>query len=97
MRELRRESPVFHNDPGHGWLEAKYEDLVELEIQNKISHYSYRSGDTVYLEEDQDLTIYVKALWYEMYMNEEFKIWWKQIVSKYEEESFIRNLMHYEI
>lgn len=58
----------FIEDPGHGWLEVDKVDLVELEIANKISHFSYmdkgQGGIThskVYLEEDCDAGIFIDA------------------------------------
>ena len=30
-----------HDDAGHGWLEVSIEDLIDLNIQNKISNFSY--------------------------------------------------------
>jgi len=52
----------FYSDPGHGWLAVNYDELVELGIQDKISHYSYRQGNTVYLEEDCDMAEFMNAL-----------------------------------
>lgn len=51
---------VFHNDAGHGWYAVKRKELAELGILNKISGFSYQSrgGQTVYLEEDCDASIY---------------------------------------
>ena len=49
----------FHVDPGHGWLEVEYSDLVELGIQDEISECSYRRGNTCYLEEDCDAYLFV--------------------------------------
>jgi hypothetical protein len=51
----------FHIDPGHGWLEVPMEELRDLGIADKISHYSYRDGDTAYLEEDCDTAVFVLA------------------------------------
>ena len=50
---------IFHSDSGHGWMAVKRIELKELNIENQISHYSYQKGDTVYLEEDQDATIFI--------------------------------------
>ena len=50
---------IFHSDSGHGWLAVKRNELTELNIGEKISHYSYQKGDTVYLEEDQDATTFI--------------------------------------
>lgn len=53
---------VFHSDPGHGWLAVKRQELIDLGIEKNISGYSYQKGNTVYLEEDCDMGIFVKAL-----------------------------------
>ena len=50
---------TFYEDPGHGWLEIP-ERLV-LESGAQISKYSYRANGNVYLEEDEDLTTYLRA------------------------------------
>ena len=49
---------IFHSDSGHGWLAVKRNELTELNIAEKITGYSYQKGNTVYLEEDQDATIF---------------------------------------
>lgn len=53
----------FYSDPGHGWLKVPRDDLVELNIEEKITPYSYMScgGRVVYLEEDCDLSTYARA------------------------------------
>lgn len=53
----------FTNDPGHGWLHVKREELVRLGIADKISSYSYQRGGTVYLEEDCDATLFINTKW----------------------------------
>lgn len=45
---------TFYADPGHGWLEVPDYLLNAVMSPAEISHYSYRKGDTVYLEEDAD-------------------------------------------
>jgi hypothetical protein len=52
----------FYSDPGHGWLACKITLLRQLGIVDDISNYSYRKGDTVYLEEDCDAPKLLKAL-----------------------------------
>ena len=52
---------VFHSDPGHGWLAVKLSDLKMLGIATKISSYSYVKGKTAYLEEDCDMSEFIKA------------------------------------
>ena len=52
----------FYSDPGHGWGAVKRKVLFDLGIAHKITPYSYQKGDTVYLEEDCDLSMLVTAL-----------------------------------
>lgn len=52
----------YYSDPGHAWAKVKRSELIKLNLINAISSYSYQLGDYVYLEEDQDLTLYVVAL-----------------------------------
>jgi hypothetical protein len=52
----------FYADPGHGWGAVKRKVLDQLGITDKISTYSYQKGQTVYLEEDCDLSTLVTAL-----------------------------------
>jgi len=52
----------FYSDPGHGWGAVKRQKLHELGIAHKITPYSYQKGNTVYLEEDCDLSTLVTAL-----------------------------------
>jgi len=59
---MSRENPskyVYHTDPSHGWLAVKRKELVELGILGKISRYSYQRGQTVYLEEDCDMNLFI--------------------------------------
>lgn len=49
----------FYADPGHGWLAVKRSELTSMGIIGKISHYSYQRGDTVYLEEDCDASLFI--------------------------------------
>jgi len=51
----------FYNDPGHGWMAVKRQELIDLEILDQVSPYSYQRGDTVYLEEDCDASLFIKA------------------------------------
>lgn len=52
----------FYADPGHGWVAVKRRMLSNLEIADLITPYSFQKGDTVYLEEDQDLGTLMQAL-----------------------------------
>lgn len=49
-------------DPMHAWLKVPYRELEELGIIAKISSFSYRDGNYVYLEEDCDMPLYIKAI-----------------------------------
>ncbi|MDR3715825.1 MAG: hypothetical protein P4L51_23675 [Puia sp.] len=65
------EMPVVftrHVDSMNSWLEVHYFSLVELKLTALISGASYRDGDTVYLEEDGDASLFRKA-WYRYMQN----------------------------
>jgi hypothetical protein len=62
MTTITKLEYYFFSDPGHGWLAVDYDELVELGIQDKISHYSYVKGDTVFLEEDCDMAVFMNAM-----------------------------------
>ena len=51
----------FIADPGHGWLEVTIEEIRELGIAKDISGFSYRTKTHVYLEEDCDASVFLKA------------------------------------
>ena len=80
---------TIHTDPGHGWLETTIEEIERLNIHNQISTYSYRKGDTVFLEEDCDLTTFVRA---KESVNEAFNY----IVLHLNRDHWIRSLPCYE-
>jgi hypothetical protein len=52
----------FYSDPGHGWAAVKRDLINSLGIADKISYYSYQKGNTVYLEEDCDLSTLITTL-----------------------------------
>lgn len=52
----------WYSDPGHSWLKVKYSELEKLGIQATISSFSYRNGDTIFLEEDSDAGKYIVAM-----------------------------------
>tara|TARA_R100001244_G_scaffold59072_2_gene49743 strand:+ start:129 stop:389 length:261 start_codon:yes stop_codon:yes gene_type:complete len=80
---------TFTEDPGHAWLPVKRSLLKELGVADVISSYSYQEGDTVWLEEDCDAGVFIRA--------------WKQANpdqhasygSEYVEDTHIRALPHY--
>lgn len=89
-----RHSNNFYQDAGHGWLEVDLKDLCALGICQKISNYSYVryiSGRDikVYLEEDQDAGVYLKA-----YKNKYGKD--LEIINIHQDRSFIRDLLRFD-
>lgn len=52
----------FVNDPGHGWLKAPFDLIKKFGLQMFISNFSYQNGNDVYLEEDCDANLLLKAL-----------------------------------
>jgi len=54
----------FHSDPGHGWMEFPKGmiNMIPHSIAQEISSYSYHDKTNIYLEEDCDATIVMKAL-----------------------------------
>lgn len=75
-------------DPGHAWAKVKFSEIVKLGIHDKISQYSYVRGDSVYLEEDSDLSVFVDAL-----LKIGIKPYWVQHHT--DKSSKIRSYMHY--
>lgn len=52
----------IYADPGHAWCRVPRGLLYKLDIADKISSYSYERNEHVYLEEDCDLSVLIKAL-----------------------------------
>lgn len=52
---------IFHEDPGHGWIQVPRSLIEVLQIGNRISSYSYQSGNLCYLEEDDDAAVLMEA------------------------------------
>lgn len=50
----------FYSDAGHGWLKVPYKDIVDLNIENDITEYSFKKGKYVYLEEDCDAQLFAE-------------------------------------
>ena len=80
-----------YDDAAHGWLEVSYEDLINLNIQNKISNFSYidSNKNLIYLEEDCDMTLFMKSY------KEKYNKGIVYVVENNEEVSFIRCLPCY--
>lgn len=53
---------IYHNDGGHGWYAVKRKKLESMGILNNVSGFSYERGETVYLEEDCDASLFFNAL-----------------------------------
>jgi hypothetical protein len=53
---------LIYSDPGHAWGKVKRSMLHSLGVAQAISAYSYSRNDYVYLEEDADLPLFIKAL-----------------------------------
>ena len=51
----------YIQDPGHGWLEVPRAMLTALDIQDRITPYSYLRGSMAYLEEDLDMHTFMQA------------------------------------
>ncbi len=60
--ETKKIKATFHSDGGHGWMAVGRTHVNALGIADKISSFSYQKGQTVYLEEDSDLTVFFHAL-----------------------------------
>lgn len=51
-----------HSDCQHGWLAVKRNKVHEIMGLENVTSYSYQKGNTVYLECDEDLTNFIKAV-----------------------------------
>ena len=58
---MRKLTLNYYLDPGHGWVKCSIGLLYGLGIADKITRYSYRRDDYVYLEEDCDLGLLFKT------------------------------------
>lgn len=88
---------TFHEDPGHGWLEVPYHLLGLFKIKSKVSRYSYINGETVYLEEDCDAPLFIRAyLKYHNRSENDFAYFNKKTSTLHSNKpSFIRFYPHY--
>ena len=52
----------FYSDPGHGWLRVDLASAKAVGLEpSSFSTYSYQQGHWLYLEEDCDASVFVKA------------------------------------
>lgn len=53
---------THHSDNVHGWLEVTVADCQAVKLNpSDFTAYSYRDGDTLYLEEDCDMPKFMAA------------------------------------
>ena len=54
----------FYSDSAHGWAKVSINEIKELGIEKDITTYSYMdmTDDSVFLEEDYDLSLYINAI-----------------------------------
>lgn len=57
---MKTTSFKIYSDYGHGWIAVKKSVLAELDIADQISNFSYTKGQTAYLEEDCDGTLFAR-------------------------------------
>jgi len=84
---MERRNLLFYTDPGHGWLEVQYTDLLRLGVEKYISSYSYSHQGCVYLEEDCDAGVFLDAA--------KKACWELSIRDRYDENTPIRNYRRY--
>lgn len=59
---MKSKKYTMYSDCSHGWLKVSKKELKQLDIADKISHYSYERGDYAYLEEDCDYSKFVAVM-----------------------------------
>lgn len=52
----------MYSDPGHGWVKVPFKTLVDLNLVDRISCFSYYRNEHAYLEEDSDYSLLLEAL-----------------------------------
>ena len=53
---------TFYSDPGHGWLRVDIQSAESVGLEPKdFSRFSYRNSHWLYLEEDCDAGLFIKA------------------------------------
>lgn len=79
---------IIYSDPGHAWLAVPLKVIKRLKLEKEITSYSYQNKGIVYLEEDCDLSTYLRKL--EGNGMTEFKYY-----EIYQENTPIRNYQHF--
>jgi hypothetical protein len=59
---MKNKSYDVIEDPGHSWIMVPYKDLMESGVETKVSGYSYRNRQFVWLEEDCDAPLFCNAM-----------------------------------
>ena len=53
---------TLYYDAGHGWLAVTEAEAAQIGLtEGDFSHYSYKFGDTLYLEEDLDAGVFIRT------------------------------------
>jgi len=89
-RSVQQMAYEFESDPGHGWLSVPRWVLRWLNIEHRISWYSYQNGNDAFLEEDSDTYLFLKA--YRQRYGTKAKI---QETRTNDGDSPIRSMQHY--
>ena len=59
---MKTKTLYYFTDPGHGWVRVRREEKLFQSIAHMVTGCSYQRGKYVYLEEDYDAGLYVKAI-----------------------------------
>ena len=51
----------YYSDPAHGWYRTRREALAKFGVAEQVSTCSYERGEYVYLEEDCDGPLLIRA------------------------------------
>jgi hypothetical protein len=51
----------YYSDPAHGWYRVRRDVLDQYEVAERVSSCSYQNGVYVYLEEDCDAPLLIRA------------------------------------
>lgn len=59
---MKTKTLYYFTDPGHGWVRVRREEKLFQSIAHMVTEHSYQRGKYVYLEEDYDAGLYIKAI-----------------------------------